>query len=154
LRYCIDTSALVDAWVRHYSPDIMPSLWRRVDGLIDEGHLISSEEVLLELERKEGDTLYRWAKDRAHVFLPLDAVIQEKGTRIMSQFPKLVDERTGKSFADPWVIATASVHRCCVVTGEGATGRAERPKIPDVCRAMSIDFLSFAALIRAEGWTF
>jgi len=154
LKYCIDTSALLDAWVRNYSPDIMPTLWSRVDGLIERGDLLSSEEVLLELERKHGDDLYKWALQRKGIFLALDDTIQEFGRQIMNDFPTLVDARTGKSFADPWVVATAHVKRAVVVTGERGTGSRQRPKIPDVCAERKIDCLRFADLIRSEGWKF
>ncbi len=154
MKYCIDTSALLDAWIRWYPNDLFPTLWERMDCLIEENRLVSSEEVLRELERKEGDALHRWAKDRSHVFLPLNEPTQACALQIMHDHPRLVDARTGKSFADPWVIATARVNGCTVVTGEGATGTLRRPKIPDVCRTMRIHCVGFIELIRREKWRF
>lgn len=154
MTYCIDTSALLDAWVRDYSPDIMPSLWEKVDLLIQKGLLISSEEVIIELERKHGDTVYAWAKDRSQIFLPLVDEVQVSATGIMAEFPQLVDGRTGKSFADPWVVATAHIHGAAIVSGEKGTGSRQRPKIPDVCAHMNIPCMRFTDLIRAEGWKF
>ena len=138
MRYCIDTSALIDAWVRWYPREMFPTLWEKVDALIDDGRLFSSEEVLQELERKEGDTLYEWAKERQDYFLSLNDDIQACASQIMANYPRLVDERTGKSFADPWVIATAHTRGCTVVTGERPTDSPDRrPKIPDVCQGMA-----------------
>lgn len=154
MNYCIDTSALMDAWIRWYPQEMFPTLWERVDALIDDEQLISSEEVLQELERKEGDTLHEWAKERHEVFLPLDDAIQTCASQIMTTHPRLVDGRTGKSFADPWVIATAHTHDAIVVTGEKPTGKPDRPKIPDVCRDMQVPCISFVDLIRQEGWRF
>jgi len=154
LKYCIDTSALLDAWVRWYAPDILPTFWEKIDQTISEGRLLSSEEVLHELERKEGDTLYKWAGQRRSIFLPLDDAVQKAHIEIMGQFGRLVDGRTGKSYADPWVIATAVVNDCTVVTGEIGTGSLTRPKIPDVCASLGIDCISVMKLIRAEGWRF
>jgi hypothetical protein len=68
MSYCIDTSALIDAAIRWYPPDVFPSLWTRVEALIETGRLISSEEVLLELEQKEGDILHEWAKNATFAF--------------------------------------------------------------------------------------
>jgi len=144
----------MDAWVRWYPEEMFPTLWEKVDALIDEGRLISSEEVLQELERKEGHTLYEWARKRHGLFLPLDDGIQTCASQIMTSHPRLVDGRTGKSFADPWVIATAHTNDCIVVTGEKPTGSPERPKIPDVCRDMRIRCFSFVELIRQERWRF
>ena len=154
MNYCIDTSALIGAWIRWYPQEMFPSLWERVDTLIDDDRLISSEEVLHELERKEGDTLHEWAKERHEVFLPLGDDIQTCASQIMTTHPRLVDGRTGKSFADPWVIATAHTHKAIVVTEEKPTGKRDRPKIPDVCRDMQVDCISFVDLIRQEEWRF
>lgn len=154
MNYCIDTSALLDAWVRWYPVESFPTLWRRVENLIEEDRLISSEEVLQELARKEGDSLHVWAANYSAVFLPLDMAIQQSATSIIASHSRLVDGRTGKSFADPWVIATAQVHGCAVITGEKATGKLERPKIPDVCKDLQIPCMSFTDLIRKERWRF
>jgi len=154
VKYCVDTSALLDAWRRWYPLEMFPTLWDKMDVLIEAGRLLSSEEVLQELERKEGDTLHEWAKQRHDLFLPLDDEIQHCAVQIMTSHPKLVDERTGKSFADPWVIATAKTNGCIVVTGEISTGSQKRPKIPDVCRAMGIRTIRIVDLIREERWRF
>jgi len=133
---------------------MFPALWDKMDTLIEDGRLISSEEVLQELERKEGDTLHEWAKERHHLFLPLNDDIQNCALQIMTDHPKLVDERTGKSFADPWVIATAKTNACIVVTGEFPSESQNRPKIPDVCRDMDIRYIRIVDLIREEQWRF
>ena len=154
MRYCIDTSALMDAWRRWYPKAIFPSLWDNVDRLIADGRLISSEEVLQELERKEGDDLHEWAKRREALFLPLNDRIQEHLKKIMASHSRLVDGRTSNSYADPFVIATAQANGCIVVTGEKATNTPDRPKIPDVCRDLDIQCIGFTELIRQEGWRF
>jgi len=134
---------------------VFPTLWEKIDALIDDGRLISSEEVLQELERKEGDTLHEWATERKECFLPLGNDIQACAAGIMANYPRLVDERTGKSFADPWVIATAHVNGCVVVTGERPTDSPDkRPKMPDVCQGMKINWMNFVDLIRQEKWSF
>ena len=53
MSYCIDTSTFLDAWDRWYPIDVFPSLWTSVEKLIEVGTIISSEEVLFELERKD-----------------------------------------------------------------------------------------------------
>ena len=72
----------------------------------------------------------------------------------MATHPRLVDGRTGKSYAAPFVIATAIVNQSIIVTGEGATGSRDRPKIPDVCRDLKLRCIGFTELIRQEGWRF
>ena len=55
MRYSIDTSAILDGWRRYYPPDTFPGLWDKLDSLIEEGHLAATEEVLIELEKKDDD---------------------------------------------------------------------------------------------------
>ena len=52
MKYSIDTSAILDAWVRGFPPDVVPGFWVRFEELIDNGQLIATEEVLYELEKK------------------------------------------------------------------------------------------------------
>ncbi|MFH1730106.1 MAG: DUF4411 family protein [Planctomycetota bacterium] len=153
MKYCIDTSSLMDAWRRWYPPDLFPSLWAKLDELVSNGDLISSEEVLRELERKE-DGLLAWANEHSGMFLPLSDEIQEITQQILDGFPKLVDSRTGKSFADPFVIATARATGTTVVTGERLEGSVSRPKIPSVCNELGIPWIGTVQLISSEGWKF
>ncbi len=60
MKYSIDTSAILDGWNRYYPPDVFPGLWRRLEGLIGDGHLKATEEVRMELERKD-DEAFSWA---------------------------------------------------------------------------------------------
>jgi len=153
LRYSIDTSALLDGWVRHYPPDVFPGLWHGLEELIETNRLIATEEVLYELERKE-DEVYAWAKGRSSMFVPIDEKIQPVVADILNDFEKLLDTRENRSGADPFVIALAKVEGCTVVTGEKATGTPNRPNIPDVCAALNVPCVSLLQLIRNEGWTF
>lgn len=151
--YSIDTSALLDGWIRYYPPDIFPGLWRRIEGLIGQGALRATEEVLEELKRKDDD-VFKWAKLHMEMFVPIDENIQKVVTTILKDFEKLVDTRKNRSFADPFVIALAFLNNCTIVSGEKETGNPGRPKIPDVCRSWGIRCISLLELIRSEGWSF
>ncbi|MCD4825105.1 MAG: DUF4411 family protein [Phycisphaerae bacterium] len=143
----------MDAWCRWYPPALFPSLWEKIDHMVTGSILVSSDEVYRELERKD-DSLFTWAKDRKDIFLPLSDDVQSEVTSILDSFPRLVDARTGKSFADPFVIATAKVTNTIVVTGEFPTSSKQRPKIPDVCNDLEIPWLNIVAMIQEESWTF
>ena len=71
MEYSIDTSALLDAWVRWYPPDLFPSVWDNLSPKFGSQQIVASDEVFNELERKSDD-LYAWAKERSQMFLPLD----------------------------------------------------------------------------------
>lgn len=152
MQYSIDTSALLDAWVRWYPIDVFPSFWDRMDELVEDRTIVATEEVLNELERKDDD-LHKWIKARPELLVPHDAAVQTAVSEILAQFPKMVDERTGKSMADPFVIAVARVHQLAVVTGEKG-GTPTRPKIPNVCAHFGIRTLSVLEMIREAGWSF
>ena len=153
MKYSIDTSAILDAWVRGFPPDVVPGLWKQLEELIDNGQLIATEEVLYELEKKEDDA-YKWAKNHKNMFILTDEMIQLAVIEILRDHKKLIDTRKNRSGADPFVIALAKVEGCGVVTGEKPTNSPDRPKIPDVCRAIDIPCINILQLCRAQKWVF
>ena len=72
MSYCLDTSALLDAWVRYYSPDVVPSFWKNLDTLVDAGRVWACRQVLEELKRKDDDA-HKWLKDRPQIIVEIDA---------------------------------------------------------------------------------
>lgn len=153
MKYSVDTSALLDGWVRYYPPDVFPGVWGRLEELVRRGHLRATEEVLVELEKKQ-DEVFAWARRQSEMFIAIDEPIQPHVRVILRDFPKLLDTRTNRSGCDPFVIALARQNGWTVVTGERRTGRPDRPNIPDVCEALGLPCFSLLELIRREGWTF
>ncbi|MCY4400602.1 MAG: DUF4411 family protein [Gemmatimonadetes bacterium] len=153
MRFSIDTSAILDGWTRYYPREAFPGLWQHLGELIESGHLRASEEVRYELAKKEDEAL-EWAERQDGLFVPIDDDIQDAVSAILSDHPRLIDTRRGRSGADPFVIALAKVWRCAVVTGERPSGSLKRPKIPDVCSALGVASMSLLDLIRQQGWVF
>jgi hypothetical protein len=151
IKYSLDTSALLSAWRRNYPPDLFTTLWDKVDALITSQVLIASEEVLVELEKKD-DEVHAWAKSRQMMFVPIDGQVQQIVRDILRDYPRLIDNRTNRSGADPFVIALAMTEGCTVLTGERESGNMARPKIPDVCAAMGVRCISMVDLIREQNW--
>ena len=75
MTYSVDTSVLLNAWWRNYPPDLFPTLWRNIESLADNGVMLASEEVLVELQKKD-DEVHAWATGRAQMFVPIDDEIQ------------------------------------------------------------------------------
>ena len=146
MSYSIDTGALLDGWVRWYPPDVFPSVWQRFDQLIEAGTIVASEEVLRELSRRD-DGIHDWCKQRPKLIVPLDENIQYATVEVLSQFPRMVDQRPGKNLADPFVVALAKVRKLTVVTGE-IGGTQDRPKIPFVCQHFDIRSINLVQLLR------
>ena len=153
VKYSIDTSAILHAWIRAYPPDVFVGVWELIDELIDQGVLIATEEVRVELERKH-DAPYHWARLRDDMFVPVDRRIQEAVHRLLGSYKRLVDTRKNRSGADPFVIALAQIEGCTVVTNEAPTGKLEKPNIPDVCAALGLRCISILEMIVEQGRVF
>ncbi len=153
MTYSIDTSALLDGWVRNYPPENFPGVWENIDKLIASGQIHITEEVLVELEKKHDD-VFAWAKTKEQFIYHTDSEIQSAVRKILAQHKRLVDNRKNRSTADPFVIALAMLKGCTVISGEAPSGRLDRPKIPDVCKSLGVDCISLLSLIKKEKWVF
>ena len=139
--YIIDSSALMDGWIRYYPPDILPSLWKRLEDMIESKRLISPVEVKFELARKDDD-LHKW--------------VSGLESMIVNRFPNFVPARSVDGiWADPYVIALAEETGSIVVTGEKvAPENARKLKIPNICKSLNIKSIGLLDLIRREQWQF
>lgn len=151
VTYCVDTSSLIAAWQERYPIEHFPSVWVKVDILIEAGRLVAPVEVLHETS-KRSDDLHAWLKARAKAFRELDEDVQIAAAEVLARFPRLVGERKLRTSADPFVIALARVENLQIVTDEKPTGSAARPNIPDVCAAFGMTPFSLLDLIKAEKW--
>lgn len=150
MSYSVDTSALLDAWVRYYPPDVFDTLWKRVDGLISESRLFVVDEVSRELERKD-DEVYQWVMNRRAMIVPLDEELLRIGATIINRFKSLTASKSAMSgSADPYVISLAQQRQWVVVSAEKP--KPSRPRIPDVCRALGIPCITMVEMFRKEGW--
>jgi hypothetical protein len=151
--YSLDTSALMDAWHRHYPVDVIPALWRAIEEGVTEGRFFAAEEVKTELARKDDDLL-KWARRQRGFFVDLDAAQQAAVAEVLHEFPRLIGAQKGRSGADPFVIALARTRGAVVVTGENDDGSPDRPKIPLVCRHFGIRAIKPLEFIRENRWVF
>jgi hypothetical protein len=152
LPYSLDTSGLLDGWVRYYSPDVFPSLWKQMEAAAADGTIVAVQDVLLELERQDDD-VFAWAK-RHVTFVQLEDAIQASATEILARFPQLVNTRRSRSVADPFVIALARVQGLTVVTAERASGSPQKPRIPDVCAGVGVKCMPLLGMFKELGWQF
>jgi hypothetical protein len=152
MAFCVDSSGWLDGWRRNYPPDVFPTLWQRVEQLVDAGEIIASEEVYVELAKKDDD-LHDWIQARKSMLIPPDEHIQQRVAEILTKYPRLVDTLKGRSQADPFVIGTALERSAVVVTGE-LLGSPAKPRIPYVCRAENVRCITFLEMIRELKLTF
>jgi len=151
--YCIDTCAVID--LRSYFPDVFPSLWTSLEGMISQGTLIAPREVFRELEGKEDEVL-KWAKKNKSMFLDPDDQQLQWGSRIEEEFPGLVDPDKTTADADPFVVALAICSDAAVVTQERSVSHrtSSRVRIPDVCAHHRVDCVTLRDFFKRQGWKF
>lgn len=151
--YCIDTSSILEWYIRTYTPAILPSLPERMEDLIAAGRLRAPRVVLDEI--KPGDDCHKWAKAQTELFIEESAAVQHRVRQLMATHHNPAKPLKGINNADPFVIAMAmdGGPHWTVVTDEHP-GSADSRKIPFVCKAEGVTCISFQGLMLAEGWQF
>lgn len=151
MRWCFDTSALIEPWVRHYPPDMFGSVWARLEELARDNIIAAPTDVLIEIKR-QSDDLTTWADNMNGLFVEPDRAVMERFTIIVNDHPGFIKPNSTKSGADPFVVAMAEIHGVPVVTYETYAKRDAAPKIPNVCDARGIATATFVDVLRAEGF--
>ena len=156
--YVIDTSSLID--LNKFNPiDLYPSVWKKLEILINKGQLIAPVEVFNEVTRQD-DAVAEWAKKHKSMF----KAVTERQTKIVAQiltkYPSIIKPKRQYD-ADPWVIALAveltqqitliSI-KWLVVTEERLKGNTVR--IPLICKDFNIEYLKIFDMFRRKGWSF
>ena len=139
--YSLDLSALFAAFNERYPIANFPAFWCKIEELIKSDRLKIAEIAFDEALRDEG--VKKWCKEnqlRPNFRWATNAPIQRKVSEILKLFPKLLDDRRGKSGDDPWAIALAMVSQNCIVVTE------EKPRVVrlDLKSLMSVLILTFS----------
>jgi hypothetical protein len=152
-KYSFDTSALIDGIERFYPPANFPGVWEAIDDLIIAGRILISDEVWREATAADA-ALRDWCMEpgshRTSAVCPTHKAVAAAAGAIVQRFLTWVTQGL-KNGADPFVIAVAEIHGCTVVSGE-TNGGPGRPKIPYVCRQLSVPHIRFTDVIIREGW--
>lgn len=152
--YCIDTSALIDLWRRYYPRDIFESLWKDLEGLVKDGHLVAPREVHEEI-KKQDDDLLEWSKEHRDMFEKLTEDQIETVKEILREHPKLIDQEKTSPEADPFLIAQAKCRDWIVITSEHSRSNSNAPpKIPDVCENFGVECYNLIQFFREEEWQY
>lgn len=151
-KYIFDSGPFID--LKNYPDDVFTTLWNNFTQMIKNGEIISSSEVFRELEDYD-DEIAEWAKAHKKIFIKPTLDEQKEVQEILAKHPGLVKNEAillGKPYADPFVIAQASSHRCVLVHNEKFKPNAH--KIPNVCKSFGVTEISIFEFFRREQWKF
>ena len=156
MSYVFDNSPL-SVLFKNYYPETFPTLWSHFDRLVNEGRLVSTREVLREINDSSIERLTEWATKNRDLFsTPTskegDIVAQIFRVKHFQQNIELQKIMNGGKNADPFVIAKAKVDGFAVVTTE--LFKYHGVKIPNICRHFGVECLTLQQFMEREGWIF
>ena len=151
--YVFDTNVFLT--LGHFYPKRFPTIWERIDQLARGGKLVSVREVRNELVYVcPSDHINGWIKKNRQIFRTATARECEIVAEIFrkEQYRGLVRRKSilkGSPVADPFVIASARIHRHgCVVTQEEK--RPAGARIPTVCDELKIRWLNLEGFFEEQ----
>lgn len=121
--------------------------------MVDAGDIRSVDLVRDELSARD-DEVHQWARDQTNLFVPLTRDVQLAVRDVLAEHQRMIGIGSGRSGADPFVIALALAHNGVVVTEETLSRSLTKPKIPDVCDAMGVRRLTLLQFVLEQGWVF
>ena len=151
--YSFDTSAILNGRRDQLPPSVFSGLWQRIEAMIAEGGIRAVDVVRDELGKRDDDA-NGWARAQTGLFVPLDQDIQLATRRILQTYPKMMGTGGGRTGADPFVIGLALARTGTVVTDETFSGNLDKPRIPDVCKAVSVPCMNLVTFVETQNWRF
>ncbi|SUB74400.1 DUF4411 family protein [Peptoniphilus indolicus] len=156
-KFLLDTNIFITAYKHTYPMDVFPSFW---DKLITNGgnKIILLDKIYDELLVGD-DGLIDWIKENKNNFTN----ITSSDADIISNYTQIADkieneskyEDTAKyeyyNVADSWICAAALAKKYIIVTNEIGSNTKKRIKIPDVCEAFGIEYITPIDFIRRIG---
>lgn len=148
MKYCLDTSALIDLGERHYPErlKVFAPIWQHLYEGIDSGDIISVDYVKIELEKKADD----WRDDflvKASSMFRISEDIESEYASVIQDIELRSDLNMNKarerffSGADPWVISLAkNIGECTVVSAE--TKSLADYGIGPLCGVLGVDHMN------------
>ena len=161
--YCIDTSALVTMH-RFYPGRMIPDLWSQIEELFKQRRVSSHDFVYDEIvpDIEEKDDLAKLISKHKICFKSITKRQAQLVPEILSLFPHLIDPRSKKDQADPWIIAMVVEMMEEVSLFEkdsdyvivSAESENSPNKIPAVCRHYRVRHMNLFEFFEDNNWQF
>lgn len=144
--YCIDTSSLIN--LKPFRIDVFPTIWSKLEGLINKGELIAPLEVYGEIEIGK-DEIYDWCKSKKKMFKDVDECQIQEIKKIETKYDKVYwqNEINKPKWADPWVISLSICENAIVVADEKDTPN----RIPAIAYAFGLKCLGLIDFFKEIG---
>lgn len=151
-KYSFDTDVYISIWRYYYPRDVFITLWREIERMIQEGVILSTYTVKVEISRQK-DEIYEYFRQFSNLFV---IPTQEEHQIVQfivnhEDFDKWGTGSSEANYADPYVVALAKVHNLAVVTYESY---GSRNKIPRACEILDVRYLKFVDVLREENLHF
>lgn len=155
--YVFDTNSF-SRLLSCYPNDRFPSLWSRFEAMFLSGKIMSTRQVMIELQagKRRTEKAYNWAQDHRQFFTPL---IGEEAAAVadifqIEHFQQIVRRKQGvvSTSADHFVIARANILGGTVVTEESKPPHGAR--IPNICDFFDIPCVKLDGFMKRENWKF
>jgi hypothetical protein len=163
--YVLDSNFFIEAHRVSYPLDIAFSFWNKVRQLADDGKIISIDKVKNEIYDKN-DALETWCinnlptdffKDTTPVMTAYGRISGWVMSRDDHYLPGALNEFLDADEADAFIVAyaLADINNRIVVTQEISTpNRKNKIKIPDVCIAFGVQYVTTVGMFRRLGESF
>lgn len=139
-KYVVDTNFLIGFAL--WNPfKFSTDFWDRITELLVEGKWILLDVVADEV--KYEPDLKKWIKEQKHNHrvVKIDDDVRNRASEINNKY-KMIDEISGKSEADTYIIAYAEINGFSVVSRESPRVNSnDLYKIPDVCKLLNIEHI-------------
>jgi hypothetical protein len=159
--FLLDANILISPFKSYYAFDLAPRFWPFVEEKIIDGHIIILDKVYDELTNGNDDLSNWLARINPNKTDHRDSSILQAYRQVIThiQVSGFYTERALQKWsidnvADPWLIACALAKGYTLVTFETPTGNLSKqspisnPKIPDVCRALSVPCIDLFSMMR------
>jgi Domain of unknown function (DUF4411) len=154
MNYLLDANVFIQAKNLHYGLDFCPAFWQWLIEMASAGRVFSIDKVADEIAAIS-DELSEWVqKSGAGLFRPTgaDAVSQfgAVSSWVTSQTYEPAAISTFLQVADFYLVAHALAESCVLVTHEVPANSVKKVKIPNVCAALSVRFMTPYEMLRRE----
>lgn len=138
-KYVVDSSAIIRrSKYQCYDKDAFKNHWRNFDQMIQDGIIVSTIQVELEIQAKNFEAL-QWAEDNNVMFQSLTSLATDEYNQLAIDFDEWFNGPQSKfPWADPEIIAFAKAHDLVVVTMEKWNCKTEiqNHRIPTICQKL------------------